>query len=251
MPTASGVPLDRLPRQIEGVRIIGIDVPGFGVPTHAEAKDVLAGAMLRYARQEAEQGPVQRPRGPQADEPRVTLIGELFPGDPVGVGGLLKPMGLAVARRCRPASGAISTPRWIARSPLPSTRSTRPRSASSTAGRPVVGSGPVGVEGTAAWLEAIGKACGIPAEKIDAAKAAALPAIRAALAANRSRRASPVRLRGLGTAGGPAADRERRAGAYVGTACPRTRWSDPDREWLEARARTSSTARRSSRTSRR
>ena len=47
VPTASGVPLDRLPRQIEGVRIIGIDVPGFGVPTHAEAKDVLAGAMLR------------------------------------------------------------------------------------------------------------------------------------------------------------------------------------------------------------
>ena len=23
--------------------------------------------------------------------------------------------------------------------------------------------------------------------------------------------------------------------AYVGTACPRTRWSDPDREWLEAK----------------
>ena len=49
VPTASGIPLDRLPREIEGVRIIGIDVPGFGVPTHAEAKDVLAGAMLRYA----------------------------------------------------------------------------------------------------------------------------------------------------------------------------------------------------------
>ena len=50
VPTASGVPLDLLPKQIDGVRIIGIDVPGFGVPTHAEAKDVLAGAMLRYAR---------------------------------------------------------------------------------------------------------------------------------------------------------------------------------------------------------
>ncbi|MBM3629033.1 MAG: chlorophyllide reductase subunit Y, partial [Alphaproteobacteria bacterium] len=62
VPTASGVPLDLLPKQIEGVRIIGIDVPGFGVPTHAEAKDVLAGAMLRYARLEAEAGPVQRPR---------------------------------------------------------------------------------------------------------------------------------------------------------------------------------------------
>ena len=32
VPTASGVPLDLLPKQIDGVRIIGIDVPGFGVP---------------------------------------------------------------------------------------------------------------------------------------------------------------------------------------------------------------------------
>ena len=46
VPTASGVPLRLLPKEINGVRIIGIDVPGFGVPTHAEAKDVLAGAML-------------------------------------------------------------------------------------------------------------------------------------------------------------------------------------------------------------
>jgi chlorophyllide a reductase subunit Y len=57
VPTASGVPLDLLPDQINGVRIVGIDVPGFGVPTHAEAKDVLAGAMLKYARTEVEQGP--------------------------------------------------------------------------------------------------------------------------------------------------------------------------------------------------
>ena len=38
VPTASGVPLRLLPDEINGVRIIGIDVPGFGVPTHAEAK---------------------------------------------------------------------------------------------------------------------------------------------------------------------------------------------------------------------
>ena len=59
---SAGVPLRLLPREIDGVRIIGIDVPGFGVPTHAEAKDVLAGAMLAYARAEAEAGPVQAPR---------------------------------------------------------------------------------------------------------------------------------------------------------------------------------------------
>jgi 3,8-divinyl chlorophyllide a/chlorophyllide a reductase subunit Y len=38
VPTASGVPLQLLPKEINGVRIVGIDVPGFGVPTHAEAK---------------------------------------------------------------------------------------------------------------------------------------------------------------------------------------------------------------------
>ena len=70
VPTASGVPLDRLPKEIDGVRIIGIDVPGFGVPTHAEAKDVLAGAMLRYARQEAETGPVAAPRAGKPSGPR-------------------------------------------------------------------------------------------------------------------------------------------------------------------------------------
>jgi chlorophyllide a reductase subunit Y len=66
----AGVPLQLLPKSINGVRIIGIDVPGFGVPTHAEAKDVLAGAMLRYARDEAVAGPVAAPRSgarPAAD----------------------------------------------------------------------------------------------------------------------------------------------------------------------------------------
>src|SRR3712207_3761391 len=76
VPTASGVPLDLLPKQINGVRIIGIDVPGFGVPTHAEAKDVLAGAMLRYARLEAEAGPVARPRGAAFEGPAVSLRSE-------------------------------------------------------------------------------------------------------------------------------------------------------------------------------
>ena len=111
VPTASGVPLDRLPKVIDGVRVIGIDVPGFGVPTHAEAKDVLAGAMLRYARLEAEAGPVARPRA-QAELPTVSLIGELFPVDPIGVGALLAPMGLAVgpqvpSREWRDLYGAL------------------------------------------------------------------------------------------------------------------------------------------------
>ena len=56
VPTASGVPLQLLPKVINGVRIIGIDVPGFGVPTHAEAKDILASAMLKFSKTEIASG---------------------------------------------------------------------------------------------------------------------------------------------------------------------------------------------------
>lgn len=78
VPTASGVPLQLLPKEINGVRIIGIDVPGFGVPTHAEAKDVLAGAMLRYAREEILSGPVPAPKNRVTDKPTITLLGRCF-----------------------------------------------------------------------------------------------------------------------------------------------------------------------------
>ncbi len=236
VPTASGVPLDLLPKQIEGVRIIGIDVPGFGVPTHAEAKDVLAGAMLRYARQEAEQGPVQRPRQAADDRPSVALIGELFPADPVGIGALLAPMGLTVApqlpsREWRDLYAALDCKVTAAVHPFYTAAVREFRSA----GRPVVGSGPVGVEGTAAWLQAIGAAAGVDATAIDAAKAKATAAAAAALAA------SPIqaRITVSGYEGSEllVARLLIEAGAevpYVGTACPRTEWSEPDRQWLEA-----------------
>ena len=237
VPTASGVPLDRLPRQIDGVRVIGIDVPGFGVPTHAEAKDVLAGAMLRYARQEAEAGPVARPRNPVTDLPTVTLIGELFPADPVGIGALLKPMGLAVGaqvptREWRDLYAALDCAAACAIHPF-YTAAVREFAA---AGRKVVGSAPVGVDGTAAWLEAVGAAAGVAPSAIDAAKAQALPAIAGAIAANRI--AARITVAGYEGSELLVARLLIEAGAevpYVGTACPRTAWSEPDREWLEAR----------------
>ena len=234
VPTASGVPLDLLPKQIDGVRIIGIDVPGFGVPTHAEAKDVLSGAMLRAARLEAETGPVARPRGPSSEMPTVSLIGELFPVDPIGIGGLLAPMGLGVAppvpaREWRDLYGALDCAVAAAVHPF-YVASIRQFEA---AGRPVIGSGPVGVEGTAAWLEAVGRAAGVSAATIDAAKAACLPAIRAALDANRV----DARVTVSGYEGSEllVARLLIEAGAdvpYVGTACPRTAWNEADREWL-------------------
>ena len=236
VPTASGVPLRLLKKQINGVRIIGIDVPGFGIPTHAEAKDALAGAMLAYAREEAAHGPVAAPRD-RADRPTVTLLGEMFPADPVGIGMLLEPLGLAAGpvvptREWRELYAALDCAAVAAIHPF-YTASVREFAA---AGRTVVGSAPVGAEGTAAWLDAIGQACAIAQEQVDAAKDRFIPAIRSALAAN------PVsgRITVSGYEGSEllVARLLIESGAdvpYVGTACPGTPWSDPDRAWLEAR----------------
>jgi chlorophyllide a reductase subunit Y len=87
-----------------------------------------------------------------------------------------------------------------------------------------------------AWLEAIGAACDVPRARIEAAKDRALPAIRAALSA------APIRGRitlsgyeGSELLVGRLLVESGADLRYVGTACPRTVWSDPDREWLEAR----------------
>jgi chlorophyllide a reductase subunit Y len=237
VPTASGVPLDLLPKVIDGVRVIGIDVPGFGVPTHAEAKDVLAGAMLRYARIEAEAGPVARPRNFNADAPpTVALIGELFPADPPGVSALLTPMGLGVApqtpaREWRDLYAALDCEVVAAVHPFYTAAIREFRAA----GRPLVGSAPVGADGTAAWLEAVGRAAGRSDSQVEAAKARAIPAIRAALDANPIK--ARVTVSGYEGSELLVARLLIEAGAevpYVGTACPRTEWSDGDRQWLEA-----------------
>jgi chlorophyllide a reductase subunit Y len=237
VPTASGVPLQLLPKDINGVRVIGIDVPGFGVPTHAEAKDVLAGAMLRYARGEVEAGPVQAPRGGRSEKPTVTLLGEVFPADPVGIGMLLEPLGLAAGpvvptREWRDLYAALDGAVIAALHPF-YTASVREFEA---AGRPVVGSAPVGVDGTADWLSAIGRAAGVPQERIDAAGNRFLPMIRDALA--RMPVKGRITLSGYEGSELLVARLLVESGAdvrYVGTACPKTPWSAPDLAWLESR----------------
>jgi chlorophyllide a reductase subunit Y len=237
VPTASGVPLQILPKEINGVRVIGIDVPGFGVPTHAEAKDVLAGAMLRYARGEVEAGPVQAPRGGRADKPAIALLGEMFPADPVIIGMMLAPMGLAAGpvvptREWRELYAALDCPVVAAIHPF-YTASVREFHA---AGRTVIGSAPIGLEGTQAWLQQIGQAAGVAQASIDAASNAILPAIRGALA--RTPIKGRITLSGYEGSELLVARLLVESGAdlrYVGSACPATPWNEDDRQWLQAR----------------
>jgi chlorophyllide a reductase subunit Y len=236
VPTASGVPLRLLGKAINGVRIIGIDVPGFGIPTHAEAKDVLAGAMLQYAREEVMAGPVAAPRE-RSDRPSVALLGEMFPADPVVIGQMLAPLGLAAGpvvptREWRELYAALDCAVVAAIHPF-YTASIREFE---HAGRPVIGSAPVGADGTAAWLQALGDTLGLPQDKVDGVKNAMIGACRGALA--------KMPIKGRITVSGYEGSELLVArllvesGAdvrYVGSACPRTKWSDADREWLEAR----------------
>jgi chlorophyllide a reductase subunit Y len=104
------------------------------------------------------------------------------------------------------------------------------------AGRKVIGSAPVGVDGTSAWLDSLGDAFGLPASKVADAKNRWLPAIRGALAGKPIR--GRITVSGYEGSELLVARLLAESGAeilYVGSACPKTRWSDPDREWLEAR----------------
>jgi len=237
VPTASGVPLRLLPDEINGVRIVGIDVPGFGIPTHAEAKDVLAGAMLKYAREEIMNGPVASPEGGKSDRPTVAMLGEMFPADPMMIGHMLEPLGLAAGpvvpcREWRELYAALDCSVVAAIHPF-YTSAVREFEA---AGRPIVGSAPVGYHGTASWLKGIGEAFGLSADKIAEAQNAALPAIKGAL--------SQAQINGTLTVSGYegsellVARLLTECGAkipYVGTACAKSPWNAADAEWLEAK----------------
>ncbi|MEL6744501.1 MAG: chlorophyllide a reductase subunit Y [Pseudomonadota bacterium] len=237
VPTASGVPLQMLPEAIDGVRIVGIDVPGFGIPTHAEAKDVLAGAMLSYARKEIAQGPVQAPASlKDGGKPKITMVGEMFPVDPISIGAMLEPMGLEAGtvvptREWRELYSALDCAAVAAIHPF-YTASFREFSA---AGRPIVGSAPVGVDGTINWLAGIGEACGVSKKAVANAQNAILPAIQGALSAKPIN--GRITLSGYEGSELLVARLLIESGAdvrYVGTACPKTPWSADDCAWLEA-----------------
>jgi chlorophyllide a reductase subunit Y len=180
---------------------------------------------------------VLAPRAGVAGRPSVTLVGEMFPADPVGIGMMLDGMGLAAGpvvptREWRELYAALDCVAVAAIHPF-YTASFREFEA---AGRPIVGSAPVGHDGTEAWLEAIGTTAGVARARIDATKNRVLPAIRGALAAKPVR--GRVTLSGYEGSELLVGRLLVESGAdvrYVGTACPRTPHSEADREWLAAR----------------
>jgi chlorophyllide a reductase subunit Y len=103
------------------------------------------------------------------------------------------------------------------------------------AGRPIVGSAPVGVDGTDAWLKAIGDSCNVPEAKTNISRNAMRAAIKAALADHRIN--GRITLSGYEGSELLVARLLVELGAdlrYVGTACPKTPYNSEDAEWLSA-----------------
>jgi chlorophyllide a reductase subunit Y len=120
VPTASGVPLKPAARRDQRRSHRRYRCPGFGVPTHAEAKDVLAGAMLAYARKEAPRVPSQAGGTKHRIADRVAARRNV-PGRSRGHRPAdLSPSASAPAPSCRRANGANSIPRSTVPSSPPS-----------------------------------------------------------------------------------------------------------------------------------
>jgi chlorophyllide a reductase subunit Y len=104
------------------------------------------------------------------------------------------------------------------------------------AGRPIVGSAPVGVEGTHNWLQAIGDSMGVAQAKIDLARNQTLGPMRGLLAAKPIK--GRITLSGYEGSELLVARLLIECGAdvrYVGSACPATPWNQHDAEWLKAK----------------
>jgi len=180
---------------------------------------------------------VPAPAAGRSDRPQVALLGEMFPADPMMIGAMLAPLGLAAgpvvpAREWRELYGALDCGVVAAIHPF-YTAAVREFVA---AGRKVVGSAPVGHDGTMEWLAAIGAAYNIAPAQVAAAQNAFGPAIKGALSA------APIsgRITVSGYEGSEllVARLLIESGAdvpYVGTACAKTPWSAADLDWLTAR----------------
>ena len=163
-------------------------------------------------------------RRPQA-QPTVTLLGEMFPADPVGIGMMLEPLGLAAGPVVPTREWRELYARWIVRWSRPSILFIPPAMREfeqcGPAGRRVRTGG---CEGTAAWLAAIGEACGVAGTRVGAAQESH-SAGDPARARGNADQAGASRCPGYEGSELLVARLLIESGAevrYVGTACPRT-----------------------------
>jgi len=147
----AGLAEELLPTEVDGKPVVLVRVPAYAIHSHPEAKDVALAAMLRRFIDTGADTP--------SDEKTVVLLGEVFPADPLMIDGVLRKMGARVLvtlpgrhideLRLAGHGTAVAALHPFYRESLACMREQ---------GAAVVGGAPIGAEGSAAWLRAVGAA---------------------------------------------------------------------------------------------
>ncbi|HEX2914829.1 MAG TPA: nitrogenase component 1 [Chloroflexia bacterium] len=89
-PETSGLHLELLPRQIGQTEVIPMRVPAYGVPTHAEAKDVAISQIIKRLGENM----VEKGQEEAIASDGLVTVGEVFPTDPLQLGAVLQRFGI-------------------------------------------------------------------------------------------------------------------------------------------------------------
>jgi 3,8-divinyl chlorophyllide a/chlorophyllide a reductase subunit Y len=155
----AGLAEELLPTEIDGKPVVLVRVPAYAIHSHPEAKDIALAAVMRRF--------VDRTGEPEPGT--LVLVGEVFPADPLMIDGVLRRMGGRVLTTLpgRHVDELKLAGRGVAVAALhPFYRETvgvlRER------GVGVVSGAPVGVDGSAAWIRAVGAALDLDEDTVEA-----------------------------------------------------------------------------------
>lgn len=169
----AGLAEELLPTEVDGKPVVLVRVPAYAIHSHPEAKDIALAAVLRRF--------VDRTGEPEPGA--LALLGEVFPADPLMIDGVLRKMG---GRLLTTLPGRhVDELRLVGRAAAvaavhPFYRETvgvlRER------GVGVVSGAPIGVEGSGAWLRAVGAALDLDEDTVEQVAQAEEAAARGFLA---------------------------------------------------------------------
>lgn len=153
----AGLAEELLPREVDGKPVVLVRVPAYAIHSHPEAKDIALAAVLRRFSDLA-----------PTEENSLVLVGEVFPADPLLIDGVLRRMGGRVLTTLpgRHVDELKLAGRGAAVAALhPFYRDTV--AALRERGVGVVSGAPVGADGSAAWIRAVGAALDLDEDRVE------------------------------------------------------------------------------------
>ena len=154
----AGLSEELLPTEVDGKPVVLVRVPAYAIHSHPEAKDIaLAAVMRRFV------------DGSSPQEPgTLALLGEVFPADPLIIDGVLRKMGGRVITtlpgrhvnelKLAGQAAAVASLHPFYRETVGVLRER---------GVGVVSGAPIGVEGSAAWIRAVGAALDLDEDVVE------------------------------------------------------------------------------------